>query len=469
MDDDPLRIKKWFKKSYSVPITILFFFLFVLYPIWLSIIDWFNSVMHHGMSQADFSFIKVFSFLLLLIVANISYMVLSKSVSLSKAIQKKDAELQDIDKKFRNFMDNIPNVAIQGFDLNFNIQYWNNASETLYGFSKEEAIGNKIIDLIVPFESQDSLIDITKSARSDTKIEQFNETVFLTKSKRKIPVYSSYSYVTLPDSNKSIFVMEIDLSERKVLEEELVISRDIAEASNKAKDVFLANVSHELRTPLNSIIGFSELLVEETAGPMNDKQKKYASIVSSSGTHLLSLINNILDISKSKAGKMKLHYEKINLKSFMFEVVEFMNVSATRKGVTINLDMDPSIDTLEIDSGKLKQILYNLIGNATKFSQDNGNVSIRIFKLESNLEFEIEDDGIGIKEKDMDKLFKPFSQIEIESDKKYIGTGLGLSLVKNLVELHGGKIWVKSEYGKYSIFGFSIPIEIKENVEEDNE
>ncbi|MCD4807395.1 MAG: PAS domain-containing sensor histidine kinase [Methanococcoides sp.] len=458
-DEDPLRIKEWFKRSYSVPVTIVLFFLLFLYPAWLYVIDWFQYIMVNGLSSADLSFIKALSFILVLMSANISYMVLSKNVSLSRTIEKQDIELQLNDKKFRKFIDDIPNVAIQGFDIHLIVHYWNSASEKMYGYSKEEAIGQKITDLIVPIDNGKELFEMINSAMTDPKFERFNETTFVTKSKRSIPVLSSYSNVLLPGTQLSIFSMEIDLTERKMMEEGLIISKDMAEASNIAKSKFLANVSHELRTPLNSIIGFSDLLANGYTGHLGEKQGKYAENISASGKHLLSLINDILDLSKAEAGKMELHYEKVNLRLLLLEITEFMCVSASRKGITISTMIEPDVGIVEVDTGKLKQILYNLVGNAIKFSKEGGVITIKARVDRGSLEIEVEDSGIGIKEEDMVKLFKPFSQISSFSQKQHSGTGLGLSLVKKLVELHGGKTWVRSEYGKFSIFGFSIPIE----------
>ncbi|UGV40820.1 PAS domain-containing sensor histidine kinase [Methanococcoides orientis] len=458
-DMDPLRIKEWFKRSYSIPVTIVLFFVLVLYPSWLYVIDWFQYIMVNGLSSTDLSFIKALSFILLLMSANISYMVLSKNVSLSRTVEKQESELHLLDENFRKFMDDVPNVAIQGFDKHLFVQYWNSASETMYGYSKEEAIGQKMTDLIVPIADASGLFEIINSGRTDQKMERFCETTFLTKSKMSLPVFSSYSTVLLPGDQLGIFSMEIDLTERKLMETELMVSKDLAEASNNAKSEFISNVSHELRTPLNSIIGFSDLLVEGGVGPLNEKQVKYAKNISSSGTHLLGLINNILDLSKAEAGKMELSYEKVILPQFLLEMSEFMGTSASKRGIKISTLISPDVYVLEVDSGKLKQILYNLIGNAIKFSNDGGDISVECRMVQDYVEFEVRDGGIGIKEDDLDKLFKPFSQINSSSQKKYNGTGLGLSLVKKFVELHGGHVWVKSEYGMFSIFGFAIPLE----------
>ncbi|MDR6223537.1 PAS domain S-box-containing protein [Methanococcoides alaskense] len=289
----------------------------------------------------------------------------------------------------------------------------------MYGYSKEEAIGQKMTDLVVPTDNGKELSEIINSAMTDPKFERFNETTFVTKSKRGIPVLSSYSNVLLPGTQLSIFSMEIDLTERKMMEEGLIISKDMAEASNIAKSKFLANVSHELRTPLNSIIGFSDLLASGYTGHLDEKQVKYAENISASGKHLLSLINDILDISKAEAGKMELHYEKVNLRLLLLEISEFMRVSASRKGITISTMIEPDVGIVEVDTSKLKQILYNLVGNAIKFSNEGGVITIKGRVDLGSLEIEVEDSGIGIKEEDMDKLFKPFSQISSFSQKQH--------------------------------------------------
>jgi signal transduction histidine kinase len=216
-------------------------------------------------------------------------------------------------------------------------------------------------------------------------------------------------------------------------------------------------MSHEIRTPLNSIIGFSDILTDDSFELSGEDKKRYAQHISTSGNHLLSIINDILDISKAEAGKMELQYEHILLPLIIGDVVESMTPSIAIRNISIHTSIEPDIEIVEVDSGKLKQILFNLIGNAVKFARNEGNIIVRCEIIGDIICFEIEDDGIGIKEEDIDKLFKPFSQVGDHSTKDNKGTGLGLSLVKELVELHKGDVWVKSEYEKYSIFGFSIP------------
>ncbi|MDD2679484.1 MAG: ATP-binding protein [Candidatus Omnitrophica bacterium] len=238
-----------------------------------------------------------------------------------------------------------------------------------------------------------------------------------------------------------------------------------ADAANRAKSDFLANMSHELRTPLNAIIGFAEVMQDQYFGPLNEKQKKYVDNINTSGRHLLSLINDILDLSKVEAGKMELEPENLSLKKDILEPsLILLQEKAHKHNVSLSLEVAPEADiNLAADPKKLKQIIFNLLTNAVKFTPDGGSVEISAKRSQGAaagdfIEISVKDSGIGIKPEDLSKLFQTFSQIESTYTKTVEGTGLGLALTKKLVELHGGKIWVESEFGKGSKFIFSIPV-----------
>ncbi len=231
-----------------------------------------------------------------------------------------------------------------------------------------------------------------------------------------------------------------------------------SEAANRAKSEFLANMSHELRTPLNSIIGFSDVLLEGYTGDLNEKQTRYLKNISSSGKHLLNIINDILDISKVEAGKAQLHTEILSMENLLKEMLDNMQSLAAKKGIALKISLESDPCYVEVDKGKINQVLYNLIGNAIKFTEDRGLVILRA-KMDMDMVYiSIQDTGGGISKKDQEKLFKPFSQLDSSVSKKYEGTGLGLALAKKLVVLHGGQIWVESELGKGSTFTFTIPV-----------
>ncbi|MFA0823195.1 MAG: ATP-binding protein [Methanomethylovorans sp.] len=249
-----------------------------------------------------------------------------------------------------------------------------------------------------------------------------------------------------------------DISEIKKIEHSLREANIATETANRTKSEFLANMSHELRTPLNSVIGFSDVLLEENCGFLNEKQKRYIKNISKSGKHLLNIINDILDISKVESGKMQLHKQNTSAKALIEDMLASMQSLAAKKEIVLRMYIDDDFMEMDIDRGKIKQVLYNLIGNAIKFTDCGGFVTI-CAKIDANMvEISVKDTGIGISKADQHKLFKPFSQIDSSISRKYEGTGLGLVLAKEIINLHGGQIWLESEIGKGTTFIFTIPL-----------
>ena len=234
---------------------------------------------------------------------------------------------------------------------------------------------------------------------------------------------------------------------------------DQARAANRSKSEFLANMSHELRTPLNHIIGFTQLVLDGKTGELGETQKEYLGDVLDSSRHLLSLINDILDMSKIEAGKMELALSYIDISELIGRCVGMVKEKADEKQINLAFSNASSLDRISADERKIKQVFYNLISNAVKFTPPGGEVGILATDSEDgSVLFSVADTGIGIEKKNHTRIFEPFSQLDSAASREHAGTGLGLSLSRTLVELHGGRIWMQSGgKGKGSTFYFTIP------------
>ena len=230
------------------------------------------------------------------------------------------------------------------------------------------------------------------------------------------------------------------------------------EAASRHKSEFLANMSHELRTPLNAIIGFSEVLGERMFGELNEKQAEYIQDILSSGRHLLSLINDILDLSKVEAGRTELELSRFDLPAAIGSAVILVRERATRHGLALDVSVDDRLGAFVGDERKIRQILLNLLSNAVKFTPEGGRVAVRAAPANGAVEVSVTDTGIGIAPEDQEVIFQEFRQVGTDYARKREGTGLGLALARRFVNLHGGRIWVKSRLGEGSTFTFTLPV-----------
>ena len=230
------------------------------------------------------------------------------------------------------------------------------------------------------------------------------------------------------------------------------------ELANRHKSEFLSNMSHELRTPLNAIIGFSEVLLERMFGEMNEKQEDYLKDIHSSGQHLLSLINDILDLAKVEAGRMELNPTTFDLSAAIDNALTLIRERAMHHGIALATEIDSQLGELNADERKLKQILLNLLSNAVKFTPEGGRITVGARRLRDMVEIAVNDTGIGIAPKDQAAVFEEFKQVGRDYTRKAEGTGLGLALTRKLVELHGGVMRLESEPGKGSTFSFTLPL-----------
>lgn len=249
-----------------------------------------------------------------------------------------------------------------------------------------------------------------------------------------------------------------DITERKRIEE-LRLENERLISASKARSEFLTIMSHELRTPLTSVIGYAIILEGKKQGELNGKQRFFVDNILKSSKHLLDLINNFLELAKTDAGKQEMVFEKISVPDAIIEIFELIKENAIDHDIILRKKFDPEMLSIQADRRAFKQMLFNLLSNAIKFSKKEGGIITVSTKRENDmLKISVADTGIGIKEEDLPRLFQKFEQLDSGISRKYDGTGLGLAITKQLVDMHGGKIWVESKYGQGSNFIFLLPI-----------
>ncbi len=362
--------------------------------------------------------------------------------------------LRQSEEKYRSLVENITEV-IFSVDITGKFTYISPLIKDLTGYEVEEIIGTPFTDYIYPDDLEGLVESFQKSLSGIIEPHEFRAF----KKDRKLIHLRSTSKLQY-ENNEPIGLhgVLIDITQKKLFEEELKKAKEEAESAAKIKSQFLATISHEIRTPMNGVIVMTDLLSKTK---LDNEQKEYVDTIKSGGEILLSLINDILDFSKIESGKLKLENQVCNLKLCLEEIINNFSASAKEKKLTLNTSIDEKIpEYIVTDPSRIKQVLSNLISNAIKYT-DEGNIEVSMKKLsEKNdtieIQFCVKDTGIGISKEATPQLFQPFTQLDSSSTRKYGGTGLGLIISKHLVEMMKGKIKVESELGKGSSFIFTI-------------
>lgn len=370
--------------------------------------------------------------------------------------------IEESEEKFKLLANNIPGaVHLSNYDLKWSKIYLNDNIEILTGYPKEAFLENQIyfVDLIHPDDIED-ILKKTNKFLNERKKFQLVYRIF-NKEGQILWIEEICEPVINKDEIVYLVGIFIDITQRINIEDAIRV-KNYAEAANKAKTEFLANMSHEIRTPLNGIVGFTELLMNTD---LTSIQANYIANVNHSASHLMNVINSVLDVSKIEAGKLDLHIEKVSLNEITSMVSDLIKLEANTKEVNLTIQIDENVPNyIFADSVRLKQVLMNLLSNAVKFTE-KGSVDLIITPLETSdsknnfLKFSVNDTGIGIKKENQQKIFEAFLQEEVSTTKLYGGTGLGLSISNKLLELMGSKLELESEYGKGSKFSFILNVE----------
>ncbi|NDY55251.1 PAS domain S-box protein [Desulfovibrio sulfodismutans] len=364
------------------------------------------------------------------------------------------------EQRFRNLLGDMEMVAVQGYDRDRRVIYWNRASQRLYGYAEAEALGRRLEDLIIPAPMREGVIRNIQDWLDNGVSIPAGELHLLRKDGTLIQVYSSHVMQETASGHKEMYCIDVDLTEIKKAHDQLVQAKEAAEAASKAKSEFLANMSHEIRTPLNGILGMLQLLTDTT---LDEEQTQFISLAMDSSKRLTRLLSDILDLSRVEAGKMQMQVEVVDLDSVVKQLAALHEPVSLQTGVRFQCTAFPGLPKAVLgDSIRLQQVLTNLVGNAFKFTT-SGSIALEACPLpprrpgEAQVLFSVADTGCGMDDSLLSKLFEPFVQASQGFTRRHQGAGLGLSIVKRIVELMGGNIAVESTPGAGTTFFIAIP------------
>jgi PAS domain S-box-containing protein len=372
--------------------------------------------------------------------------------------------LRQSEARFRRLFDEVPAIAVQGYAQDRTVIYWNAASERLYGYSRDEALGRKLEELIIPPALRPQVVEHVRAWVEDGVPIPSGELELMRKDGSRVPVFSCHVMQTRTDSKSELYCLDVDLSELQAAKAELTRARDAAEAANKAKSEFLANMSHEIRTPMNGVLGMLQLLM---SSDLKGEQLEFVELAFQSSRRLLDLLNDILDFSRIESGKLTLANAPLSPKELAESVLRVFALNAERRGLALSLNVDESAaEPLLGDEARLRQILFNLMGNAIKFTSQGG-VHLEVWAQPEpsspsgrrRVYFSVSDTGVGIPEDKISRVFERFTQSDSSFTRKYEGAGLGLAIVKRILELMGGHIVMDSEVSQGTNVTFHLPMQ----------
>jgi len=385
----------------------------------------------------------------------IEFIALARNITDQKYVQQALAKSEE---KYRGIMENLE-LGLLEVDNSDRITNVFPKFCEMTGYTREELLGKKAIETLLPPEFR--YLMLSQNEKRKLGYPGVYEVQLLRKDgKRLWVIISGAPYYDRQGKIIGSFGIHLDITERKKMEDELRIAKEVAENSMKSKEQFMANMSHEIRTPMNAIIGMCELLLKSN---IDEKEREFATAIQTSASNLLIIINDILDFSKIESGRMELEKIPVYLPSLLSNAIKIVELKAEEKGLTIDLNIDNGIKAYLTDPTRLSQIFINLLSNAIKFTH-NGYVSlqckiIRNGEINDEILFKVKDTGIGIKPEHLEKIFESFIQADESTSRKYGGTGLGLSISKQLVEMMNGKLEVSSEKDKGSEFYFTLSLQ----------
>jgi PAS domain S-box-containing protein len=376
-------------------------------------------------------------------------------------LAEKSDELAESESRFRSLVGNMPGVVYRcRIDADWTDIYVSEYSETLTGYPASDFINKRVrsyASITHPDDAEMIRRAVARAVESRRAIELDYRILHRDGTVRWV---REYAQVVFDADGRAVYLDGIifDITDRKAFEAALSLAKEQAESASHAKSEFLAVMSHELRTPLNAIIGFSEIVLRETFGPIaNPRYREYVDDIRTSGGYLLELINDILDLSKAEAGQIELVEDVVELEPLVEACVAMLAPRAQQAGVEIIAEISPDLPYLQADERKLRQALLNLVSNGIKFTPPEGFVRLRARMADGRLEIEVADNGIGIAATDIPKALSPFGQIDNTLSRRHAGTGLGLPLTKRLIEAHGADFLFTSEIGVGTTVTLSFP------------